>query len=267
MNRVSKQAARLHREAEEILRKPELSHDEQHFVLDHWTPRAAHIVGENGAFFTPAGLARDLAVMAANELRTVDLCAGIGRLARTFLDYHPGASLTCVELNPAFVEVGRKVAPEATWICGDVFSEETYRGLPRFHWAISNPPFGNVRSKAAPQWLKYRGPADLMVCEVGLRIASGITAILPTGSCDFEYSGKRNHTKRDTPPGHLANLFARLPGVTMECEPVDCSVYADEWDGTAPRVELASLTVRHGLGDVLPGPCDPAPLTLFAEAA
>lgn len=53
------------------------------------------------------------------------LCAGIGVLSyaaqlecsdrsRCYAD------ITCVELNPHYVEVGKKVVPEATWICADV---------------------------------------------------------------------------------------------------------------------------------------------------
>ena len=265
MQRVTKEAAKRHRRAEEMLQQRELSTDERAFVLEHWTPRAAHIVGETGAFFTPPRLAWDLAVMAHNNGRNVDLCAGIGHLARALLDHEPQASLTCIELNPAFVEVGRKVVPEATWVQGDVFNPDTYADLQRFDYAVSNPPFGNVRSKTAADWLIFKGSvsAGLMTMQ------QSVAVILPAMSCDFQYSGQRGHTKKKNLPANAARFFKALPGVTMDCLSVDCAMYRDEWDGTAPAVELLDVSMEHGLGALLPGPCiEPAPaLPLFSQAA
>ncbi|MEM6617579.1 MAG: hypothetical protein AAF619_13740, partial [Pseudomonadota bacterium] len=46
--------------------------------------------------------------------------------------------LVCVEINPAFVEIGKKMIPEATWICADVFDVLDIE-LGHFDCAVSNP--------------------------------------------------------------------------------------------------------------------------------
>ncbi|MBR0884457.1 MULTISPECIES: hypothetical protein [Bradyrhizobium] len=110
-----------------MLRKDVLSYDERVFVLDNWHEGANHISTSAGAFFTPTGLARDFAIDACGG-RTIDLCAGIGMLAfHVFWRAHyarerdePPKEIVCIECNPAYVEVGRKVLPEARWICADV---------------------------------------------------------------------------------------------------------------------------------------------------
>jgi len=67
--------------------------------------------GACGAHFTPAGLARDFAIDAGGGRRVIDLCAGIGGLG-FWLDLDGRAGeLVCVEVNPAYVEVGRKILP------------------------------------------------------------------------------------------------------------------------------------------------------------
>lgn len=46
------------------------------------------------------------------------------------------ADITCVELNPHYVEVGKKVVPEATWICADVLDPFLPDLLGQFDFAI-----------------------------------------------------------------------------------------------------------------------------------
>ncbi|WP_461326571.1 class I SAM-dependent methyltransferase [Bradyrhizobium barranii] len=108
-------------------------------MLDNWHEGANHISTSAGAFFTPTGLARDFAIDACGG-RTIDLCAGIGMLAfHVFWRAHyarerdePPKEIVCIECNPAYVEVGRKVLPEARWICADVLDFD-WASLGRFN--------------------------------------------------------------------------------------------------------------------------------------
>ena len=75
-----------------------------------------------GAHVTSLALANDL-LLNIDRGPILDLCAGIGTLAfsdmhRRYHDTMP--SITCLELNPQFVAVGKKILPEATWICGNL---------------------------------------------------------------------------------------------------------------------------------------------------
>lgn len=124
----------------------DLTPDEREFVLDHWMEEGTARL--DGAFFTPGGLATDLILEAFGAGRIIDLCAGIGRLAWTahqYLSAHGAArEIVCVEKNPEYVRIGRKILPEARWICGDVFDVPTMDLGGRFDVAVANPPFGRV---------------------------------------------------------------------------------------------------------------------------
>lgn len=68
--------------------------------------------------FTPWGLAADFTIDAVSSgAEVIDLCAGIGILSY-FLHHraryaYDCPDLTCVELNPRYVEIGRRLLPEA----------------------------------------------------------------------------------------------------------------------------------------------------------
>ena len=150
MAKLTKAEAKAHAEAEAILAKPTLTDDERLFVLEHWQESANHVNSAAGAFFTPYDLARDAALDVHNVGRVIDLCAGIGTLSLAAMwrgfyqrrEMGQTLELVCVELNPAYVEVGRKMLPEARWVCGSIF--DLPRDLGHFDSAISNPPFGKV---------------------------------------------------------------------------------------------------------------------------
>jgi len=116
------------------------------FVFQNWHEGATHENGAAGAFFTPFGLACDFALDGAGR-RVIDLCAGIGVLS--YIIHHRSkwgerlAEITCVEINPRYVSVGRKLLPQARWINADVFDWRTL-DLVIYDVAIANPPFGRV---------------------------------------------------------------------------------------------------------------------------
>src|SRR5690242_13237549 len=123
MSKLTKAQAKAHKAACALLNKDSLTMDERWFVLENWQESASHINSVAGAFFTPAGLANDFVIDVSGD-RIIDLCAGIGMLS--FVLYQGGAwdrrwpQIVCVEANPDYVAVGKKVLPEATWIHADI---------------------------------------------------------------------------------------------------------------------------------------------------
>ena len=90
-------------------------------------------------------------------------------------------SYTCVEINPEFVEVGRRLMPWADWVCGSAFERDVMEPLGTFDVGVSNPPFGKVKTvKGSDKWLNYTGQADLQACEVLGRLCErGAMTIMP----------------------------------------------------------------------------------------
>lgn len=151
MSKLTKAQARGHRQAQQILAQDRLSMDDKVFVLDNWREDAEHINGAAGAFFTPWGLALDMALHVVGS-RVIDLCAGIGTLTLAYwqrceMDRLEGLELdlVCVESNPDYVAVGRKMVPQATWICADALS---LPDLGRFDTAISRSRIGSLAERS-----------------------------------------------------------------------------------------------------------------------
>lgn len=235
MARLSKAQIKAHEQACALLAKDRLSDDEREFVLDNWQESARHINSAAGAFFTPSGLAADLAVFSQGT-RVIDLCAGIGGLGLWNWWRSDGrAHVTCLEINPDYVEAGRKLFPEATWVCGSV---EAARELGTFDVAISNPPFGKTAKIVGP---RYSGEDDLAVVDIASDIADFGVFILPSLSLPFEYSGKPCYRERQAAK---YERFQAATGITLRCESVDCGFYQDAWRGVSPRVEMASADLH-----------------------
>lgn len=231
MAKLTKAQAKAHNRALEILRQDRLNEADREFVFDNWQEGANHINGQAGAFFTPMGLAWDLAIDVGG--RTIlDLCAGIGVLG--YAAYHRGSydrenprQVTCVEINPAYVEVGRKLLPQARWVCADAFSDLSELG--RFDWVVSNPPFGAIDG---------RSDFDLAIVERAADFADDATFILPAMSVPFAYSGRQCYD--DSQPSNKASRFRDRTRINLRAGcGVDCSFYRDDWRNTAPAVEIA----------------------------
>ena len=150
MTRVSSQHLRLHNECLERLKKQSLTLSDKDFVIDHFNEGVGRVISTKGIFFTPPELAMAFCLEVIGH-RVVDLCAGIGMLAYYY--WHHGhdpklardkIELICIERNPDFVEVGKKILPEATWICEDITKPGFLTSLGDFDMAISNPPFGTI---------------------------------------------------------------------------------------------------------------------------
>jgi len=219
-----------------ILKKDVLSFDDKIFVLENFNEAALHINSQAGAFFTPLGLAKDFSLEIYENGSIIDLCAGIGKLA-FFAHHWKGCSVTCVESNSDYVEIGKKVLPEATWICGSIFdlSDEL-----QFNQSISNPPFGKVKTGVSEIKYNYKGSDfEYLTIEKASRISDYGTFILPQNSTPFKYSGQRNMERQTNAK---LQKFEKESGLVFEMNcGIDTGVYLNDWNGVSPLCEIVNF--------------------------
>lgn len=270
MAKLSKAKFKLHQQAEDILTKPTLTTEDKWFVLENWDPSAKHINSADGAFFTPLELANSFACMLGHPGSIIDLCAGIGALSYACTPvYDTPHRMVCVEKNPDYVRVGRKIVPHAEWIEGDVF-DVLDMGLHtgaagRFDAAIGNPPFGKIAKggKSAPG---VAADFEFHVVAIGMAMADYGQFILPQMSAGFTYSGR---TRYERAKDGKAFAFQQKHGFHFDCVSIDTDFARSLWKGTAPATEVVSVErVDTALGVAKPAANDNAPqLSLFSEAA
>lgn len=249
--KMTKKQADLHQQACALLNldRP-LTADEQEFVLTHWqesaTPEGNVLAG---AFFTPLGLARDMAWEAEGP-RIVDLCAGIGRIGWSVPRFPQPWRVVCVERDPRYVEIGRRVFPDAEWVCADVFDPAAIADLTarfgRFDTAIANPPYGAVpRTGNGPRYTGRR--TEYHVIDVASQVADHGVFLIPQTAAPFSHSG-RAQTYRDDPDAEYGR-FRRQTGISLDLGlTIDTGHYDGEWHGVSPCTEIVVCDFRH------PGP-------------
>ncbi|MBB3411237.1 hypothetical protein FHT87_005190 [Rhizobium sp. BK316] len=283
MAKLTKAEAKAHQQACDLLSKDVLTEDEKFFVIDNWQESASHINTVAGAFFTPYELARDFAIETFSG-RMIDLCAGIGILsfAASMMHRWSGTPLdiTCIEINPDYIAVGKKLLPEARWIEASVF-DVLDMDLGHFDIAISNPPFGKIKrpeGKGAP---RYTGAEfEFHVIDIAAHLANYGAFILPQMSAGFRYSGDQTY-RRDT--SGKAFDFQQKTGIYLgpSCG-IDTACYKDAWRSVSPicevvccdfeEKEVEAITSKPA-ADSEPQPTTPNPpeakgqMDLFGEAA
>ena len=246
MKRLNKIEAKNHLHALELLKKPELSENEINFIFEHYCESATNLNGEAGAFFTPDALAWETTLELGDTpyekpLKVIDLCAGIGILARNTLLRHPNAEVTCVEINPDYVEIGKRLVPQARWVCVNVTNISELQKLGRFDIAISNPPFGNVRTFRDTPKLQYSGShAEYRVLEIASLIANYSIFIIPQESSGFRYSGVQCFeiyvsSKFQKFTDETGLILEPGSGIDTSCEGLNI------WKGVSPRVEIVCV--------------------------
>jgi hypothetical protein len=243
MAKLTKAQAKAHAEACKLLEKEVLTYDDKWFVLENWQESANHVNSVAGAFFTPPMLARDFAIDVHGP-KVIDLCAGIGCLSFIAFDkfgWDPEnrPQFTCVEINPDYIAVGKKILPEATWIQANVFDLPADIG--HFNCAISNPPFGATKAHGSAP--RYTGKDfEYRVIDIASDLADWGAFIIPQNSAPFEYSGRQHFMRRDgkdLPKSEKCQRFYDQTKIDLDIGVgVDCSYHRDDWKGVAPAVEI-----------------------------
>lgn len=253
--RLSKRQMAQHNKAEALLLKEEaLTDREVEFFFDNWNEAANHDVGRAGAFFTPLDLAYDFALEAAfdgcKKQRVIELCAGIGVLAYAVLKRNSNADIVCVEANPRYVEIGKKLVPQAQWICGSVEDTELLQSLGYFNTAISNPPFGRVPTMTDVCTEKYTGGlAEYKVIELSSCMADYGVFLLPQESAGFSYSGVQCYERK------ASTKYARFEKETGIELGAGCGIDTTAYSGfknTSITCEIATTEFHEGCEWPLP---------------
>lgn len=265
MAKLTKAQTKAHQQALEICQQDTLSHDEKVFVMENYHEGANHMNGFAGAFFTPLDLGRSFAMETMFDQSVVDICAGIGMLSwaiyRDCQIREKEIDITCIEQNHQYVEIGRKIMPEANWICGDATDAELWMELCNVensdgthHWmkfkqAISNPPFGNIKTGANTLPLKYKGAEfDLKIVEIGSIVAEYGTYLLPQMSTPFKYSGSQSDPDGYYPKAGRSSKydkFTKQTGIEFAFNMGIDATTGIEWKGVSPVCEIVSVEGIH----------------------
>ena len=235
--KLTKTQLKIHKQAELILQKDILTFEDKEFLYENFNEGAIADVTSESAYFTPLDLAYDFALFAGRYGVCVDMCAGFGVLsfcARIRDTYHNNIKhQICIERNPAFIKIGKKLLPEADWIQGDMFDKTMWDKIitkyGKIDSIVSNPPFGKVtKTDCDRSWLKYTGAElDIASMEIAMLMCqSDISMLLPKSSVEFRYSGRPyfEHTEN--------KKVAKLRQQTG----IDTSVY-DDFKNTKIHVE------------------------------
>ena len=228
----------------------------------NYNPMATRMVMKGGVFFTPLGIAEELATASHPKGDVIDLCAGIGVLSHALIKWdnsgyrrEPGLHgdikrIVCVDNDFESVEIGRKLVPEAEWYCHDVFDWEFMESLGEFLLAISNPPYGNIPSAKNAKWTKVRGPAQWRVIELALRMAyNGGYFVLPSSHSDYDM--EKNEYKKGSSNYREKYLGRHWPDVRMNPYSSDLipfeddpeSIQAYDWKGVDFIPNLIDISV------------------------
>ena len=225
--KLSKMMIKNHNIAMDLVHSDKvLNEDEKIFILENFQESADHVNSAHGAFFTPLDLAFDFTIEVPDSMEgldIIDLCAGIGMLS--FASRRKAKQLTCIEFNPNYIQVGKRVLPEAEWIHADALSFNYER---KYDFAISNPPFGNI--KTGEHTGKYKGSKfEWKIAEKASEIAVNSALIIPRNSACISSGG--------------ADLkkFMETTGIVFEDSCVLIDDYRNEWKGVNPDCVITTI--------------------------
>lgn len=245
MAKLTKEQSKKHQQCLELINSDKaLTWEEKDYIIENYQESYAQLNSLSGAFFTPEGLARDFNLEVPENTEIVDLCAGIGCLSLWALRMKHPKSIKCVELNPDYIEVGKRILPEAEWVksdaldfCDALSKTQQSFGIDRtFDVAISNPPFGRIKTSDNTTCIYTGGDFEFKIIEKSMLIARYGVFIVPQMSSPFKYSGERFYQTLST---GKAVEFMKQTGINLEpnCG-IDTSIYKNEWKGVSVICEV-----------------------------
>lgn len=263
MPSISKREAAEHKKIEAKLQSWEtLTYEDKLEIYAGWNPGAYELNALDGAFFTPVPLANDLQIcVGESDRKILDLCAGMGLLS--FLAYHrithdhkgnlhkDPRLVVCVEKRKSYVEMGRKLFPEAHWIHGDITNQglmaEILEDYGEFDCVVSNPPFGRIAANKV-EWAGYKGSNfEYKAIAVARTMAKRGLFIAPQNSVPFKYSGNRymEYLPEDR-WSTVLKAFVRDTGLEILPDGVgiDTTTVQDLWHGVSPSVEVCEVVFK-----------------------
>lgn len=261
--KLSRAESQAHKTAVQLLAKEgQLSQAERDAIAERYHEGATSDNVALSAFFTPDDMAAHLALNVPGNARVLDLCAGIGSLARAITnDYHPPRELVLVELNPEYCAVAKRLLPSAEIICGSMYDEVLMAELASrsFDIVVSNPPFGRISKPEGARGPRYKGETHFEAIDIASDLAAMGVFIIPQQACPFAYSGRRDYQVVENAK---YEAFRKATGIEINLGlSIDTSVLSP-FRGTKITVEIVECDFRRALAEREPEQSD-----LFAIAA
>ncbi len=216
-----------------------------HYIFDHFHPGYHRDISRCANFFTPRNDAVAVAQAGGAGGRVIEPTAGIGSIAHAVYslncwggDAEPPLKLTCVELVEDFVAIGRKLVPQAEWICGNIF--DVLPTLGEFDSFVANPPFGKLPSNQSKTW--GDDIAFGIIQELLPRCHNGGIVILPAGHHAQSANMRNGECERGRfadGPSSKFNRFKKLnPAWAIQPTSFGCS---NQWKGTSIECEIVDV--------------------------
>ncbi|EPG4504570.1 methyltransferase, partial [Citrobacter freundii] len=214
----------------------QLTEDDKEFIFNNYRGDG---IGATGAFFTPEMLAWDFMLDAGCSDDCIELCAGIGRLSYYQFIRNKPSHITCVELNPEYVLIGKRVLPQAEWITGDALQYTPDRF---YRVAYGNPPFGKINTSGAYTGRYTGSEFEYKIIDRAREYSSYGVWIVPQGSAGFKYSGHTYYDRSIQSAKYIK--FEKDTGLILHPGVgIDTSIYRDQWNGT--KVTCESVLVDY----------------------
>lgn len=237
MARVTKKESQLRLKVMELVYSDrQLTEDDKEFIFNNYRGDG---IGATGAFFTPEMLAWDFMLDAGCSDDCIELCAGIGRLSYYQFIRNKPSHITCVELNPEYVLIGKRVLPQAEWITGDALQYTPDRF---YRVAYGNPPFGKINTSGAYTGRYTGSEFEYKIIDRAREYSSYGVWIVPQGSAGFKYSGHTYYDRSIQSAKYIK--FEKDTGLILHPGVgIDTSIYRDQWNGT--KVTCESVLVDY----------------------
>ena len=146
--KLSKQEIKLQKEVKALIDSDKKLHeDDLEYIYENFNPGFISDVTTHSAYFTPLDMAYDFALFAGRHGVCVDMCAGIGILtyaAKIRDSWEKNIThQICIERNPDYLAIGKRLLPEADWILGDMFDQNMWNDILKKYGRIDSIfPFG-----------------------------------------------------------------------------------------------------------------------------